>query len=391
MKHNFDEVVDRYNTYCTQWDYIQDRFGKANILPFSISDTDFKIPVEVYTQLQKALEQQIYGYTRWNHHAFKSAITNYFQRRLHCTVQEDWIAYSPSVIYSLKVLLDILSKPKDGVFVLKPMYDAFFHVIEDNDRKLITSSLTCHNDKYEMDFVDMENKIKNAKVFLLCSPHNPTGKVFTKEELTKIVSLCKKYQIPIISDEIHMDVIMPNHTHHSMLSFLDTYEDIYVLSSGSKTFNFPSLIGSYACISNKEVYERFVHRTRHQDFVNSASLLGIHATMSAYNECDYYVEELVQYIYENFTYVKNFLEEHLPDIHFIMPQATYLAWIDCTNVPFSQDAIQEALIHVGEVGIMRGEVYGQDKYLRLNCGCPRSKLEEGMQRVKKAMDSLYQK
>ncbi|MFV0393166.1 MAG: MalY/PatB family protein [Coprobacillaceae bacterium] len=389
MKHNFDEVVNRYQTYCTQWDYIQDRFGKGNILPFSISDTDFKVPVEVYQQLENVMQHQIYGYSRWNHHDFKGAITNYFKHQFSSIIEEDWVLYSPSVLYSISLLFRLLTKPADKVLTFLPMYDAFYNIIQENNRTLVTSKLLEDNGLFYIDFEDLENKIKDVQVVLLCSPHNPTGKVFTEEELMRIISLCKEYNVPIISDEIHMDVIMPGNKHTTIMSFINEYSKIYLASSGSKTFNYPGLIGSYAVISNKEIYDAFIHQTKNKDFLNSVSLLGMHATITSYNHCQYYVTELKEYINNNFNYVEKFIKDNFKDIVFKKPQATYLAWIDCRNLPFTKEQLQDALVNIGGIGIMPGEVYGGKKYLRLNCGCPLSKLEEGMKRFKIAIDSLY--
>lgn len=390
MKHNFNEVVDRYHTYCTQWDYIQDRFGKKNILPFSISDTDFKVPIEVYQQLQQVTKHQIYGYSRWNHQDFKDSIASYFMRRFHCRIENSWVLYSPSVMYTISLLFRLLSKDEDAIVTFQPMYDAFYKVIRENNRTLLTSDLVEKNGQYTIHFEDLEAKLKQAKILLLCSPHNPTGKVYTKEELHRVVELCKQYQVKIISDEIHMDVIMPGHTQIPLASYYDKYPEIYIASSGSKTFNYPGLIGSYAIIQNQDIYDAFIHHTRNKDFLNSVSLLGMHATMTSYNECEYYVEELVSYIDSNFRYVETFIKENFKDICFKKPEATYLAWIDCRKLPFSAKEIQDALVTIGGVGIMPGEVYGGPKYLRFNCGCPVSKIEEGLQRLKKGIDSLYE-
>lgn len=391
MKHDFDKVMDRKGTYCTQWDYIQDRFGKEDILPFSISDTDFTIPREVYVQLKKVVDHQIYGYSRWNHHDFKGAIVSYFNRRLACEVEEEWVLYSPSVLYTISLLFRLLSKENDGVLTFQPMYDAFYNVIQENHRNLVTSNLVETKGMYNIDFKDLERKLQEVKILLLCSPHNPTGKIFTEIELERIISLCKQYQVKIISDEIHMDVIMPGNKQISMATYLDVYSQIYIASSGSKTFNFPGLIGSYAIVSNPQVYADFIHQTRNKDFLNSVSLLGMHATITAYNECEYYIDELNSYIHDNFIYVEKFIKEHFKDIVFKKPQATYLAWIDCRKLPFTSKQIQDALVTIGGVGIMPGEAYGSEKYLRLNCGCPRSKLEDGMERFKMGIEALYQK
>ncbi len=389
MRHNFDEVYNRRGTYCTQWDYIQDRFGKKDLIPFSISDTDFRVPEPVYKKLQDVLQHQIYGYSRWNHDDFKGSIESYYKRRFKVNIDKNWVIYSPSVMYSVSLLLRLLCDKKGKVAAFNPMYDAFFNVVRDNNFDLEEIQLYENEGRYTIDFSEFENKISECDVLLLCSPHNPTGRVWTKEELNLIVEMCKKHNVKIISDEIHSDVVMPGNNHIPMLDYYSEYEEIYLVTSGSKTFNYPGLIGSYAIVPNERIYEDFLLQTRRKDFLNSVSILGMHATMISYNECDYYIDQLVEYVDTNLSYVEQFIKENFRQIKFTKPESTYLAWIDCRELPFTCEEIQDALINVGGVGIMRGEVYGGEKYLRLNCGCPLEKLKEGLNRMKKSIDYLY--
>lgn len=393
MNYNFDEVINRLGTYCTQWDYIEDRFGEKDLLPFSISDTDFKIPKPITEKILEVAKHEIYGYSRWNHHDFKSSITDFYKRRHNCDMKEDWVLYSPSVMYSVSILIRLLSKPKDAVLTFNPMYDSFFTVIEDNDRRLISHHLIAKNGTFEIDFPLFEKQLEEAEILLLCAPHNPTGRIWTKEEMDTIVSLCKKHHVKIISDEIHMDIQLRENKHIPLLSYINEYEDLYTASSCSKTLNVPGLIGSYLLVPNEEIRDAFLHQTRKVDFLNSVSILGMYATMVGYRECDDYIDQLNAYIKSNMEYVKSFIDKELPDFKFEIPDGTYLAWIDAREVPFTTEEIQDALVHVGKVAIMKGETYGESgtKYLRLNCGCPKSKLEDGMKRFKTAMDWLYAK
>lgn len=391
MNYNFDEVNNRLGTYCTQWDYIEDRFGEKDLLPFSISDTDFKIPKPITEKILEVAKHEIYGYSRWNHHDFKSSITDFYKRRHNCDMKEDWVLYSPSVMYSVSILIRLLSKPKDAVLTFNPMYDSFFTVIEDNDRRLISHHLVAKNGTFEIDFPLFEKQLEEAEILLLCAPHNPTGRIWTKDEMDTIVSLCKKHHVKIISDEIHMDIQLRDNKLIPLLSYINEYKELYTASSCSKTLNVPGLIGSYLLVPNEEIRDAFLHQTRKVDFLNSVSILGMYATMVGYRECDDYIDQLNAYIRSNMEYVKSFIDKELPDFKFEIPDGTYLAWIDAREVPFTTEEIQDALVHVGKVAIMKGETYGESgtKYLRLNCGCPKSKLEDGMKRFKAAMDWLY--
>lgn len=393
MKYNFDEVHNRLGTYCTQWDYIEDRFHKKDLIPFSISDTDFIIPKPITEKIHEVANHQIYGYTRWNHHDFKSSITGYFQRHFETHIEEDWILYSPSVMYSVSILIRLLSQPGDKVLTMNPMYDSFITVIEENDRELVSHNLIARNGTFEIDFDVFEEQAKQCQILLLCSPHNPTGRIWSDEEMKKMIDICKKYHVKIISDEIHMDIQIQDRKHQPLLKYFNQYDELYTASSSSKTLNTPGLIGSYVMIPHAEIRDQFLGITRRRDFLNSASIFGMYATMIGYTQCDDYIEQLNEYIRGNMKFLEDFIKENLPDFHFHRPDATYLAWIDCRDVPFTSDEIQDALVNVGGVAIMKGETYGSNgkKYLRMNLGCPRSKLQEGLQRFKKAMDALYQK
>lgn len=393
MHYDFDEVHNRLGTYCTQWDYIEDRFNKKDLIPFSISDTDFIIPKPITKKIHEVADHQIYGYTRWNHHDFKSSITTYFKRRFDTDMEEDWILYSPSVMYSVSLLIRLLSQPHDKVLTMNPMYDAFINVIKENDRELLSHHLIKEEGKFKIDFDVFEKQAQESALLLLCSPHNPTGRIWSDEEMHRMIEICKKYQVKIISDEIHMDIRIKDAKHHPLMKYYDEYKEIFTASSSSKTLNTPGLIGSYVIIPDEKIRDEFLGVTRRRDFLNSASIFGMYATMIGYTECDDYIDQLNKYIRGNMELVENFIRDELKDFKFQRPEATYLAWIDARDVPFTSDEIQDALVNVGGVAIMKGEIYGENgaKYLRMNLGCPRSKIEEGLKRFKKAMDYLYNK
>ena len=391
MKYDFNEVHNRLGTYCTQWDYIEDRFHKKDLIPFSISDTDFIIPKPITEKIQEVSKHQIYGYTRWNHHDFKSSITEYYQRRFDTHIEEDWILYSPTVMYSVSLLIRLLSCEGDKVLTFQPMYDSFFTVIEDNGRQLVAHQLVSKDGSFEIDFDIFEQQARECKILLLCSPHNPTGRIWTIEEMNQMIRICKKYGVKIISDEIHMDIQLRDRKHIPLLSYIDEYDELYTATSSSKTFNTPGLIGSYLMIPNEEIRNQFLNHTRRKDFLNSVSIFGMYATMVGYRQCDDYIEQLNEHIKQNMKIVEDFIKKELPDFRFKIPDGTYLAWIDARNVPYSAEEIQDALVNIGGIGIMKGEVYGGPKYLRMNIGCPQSKLKEGLRRFKLAMDALYNK
>lgn len=383
----FDEVKDRRGTYCTQWDYVKDRFGKDDLLPFTISDMDLESPKEIVDALIKRINHKIFGYSRWNHDDFKNSIEGWYNKRFDFQINKEWIVYSPSVIYAISKFIEMKSEKGDGVLINTPGYDGFFKVIIDNDRKLLTSSLKKVENSYEIDFDDFELKCKEAKIFLLCSPHNPTGKVWTEKELKKMIEICKKYNVFIISDEIHMDIIYKG-KHHPILSQAGDYvENIVLCTSASKTFNIPALCGSYLFITNQKDRDEFLRILKNRDALSSPSILAVIATITAYNKCEYWVNELVKYTENNIKYVKKYLEKNIPSLKCEVPQGSYFAWIDFSKLGISNEEFQKNLIDIGGIAIMPGLTYGEEGryFIRLNVGCSIKKVEEGLQRIEKTI------
>ena len=244
----FDEPINRKGTHCTQWDYVEDRFGEKNLLPFTISDTDFKVPAAVEAALIKRMQHPVFGYTRWNHNEFKQAVCKWYSERFTSRIDSDWLVYSPSVMYSIKLLVTLLSNPGDGIIIQTPAYDAFYKMIKENKRKIVPNALIYDANSYRIDFEELTRLMAQPenKVLLLCSPHNPTGRVWQKDELQRMIELAKTHDVFIISDEIHMDIVRKGQRHQPIIDLLQ--KKVALVTSGSKTFNFPGLIYSYGII-----------------------------------------------------------------------------------------------------------------------------------------------
>lgn len=385
----FDTAINRKGTYCTQWDYVEDRFGEADLLPFTISDTDFMVPEEVLETLKERMNHPVFGYTRWNHHELKEAIKQWYQSRFDTLLEEEWIMYTPTVIYAVSILIQMLTKKGEGVVLQTPAYDAFFKVIQDNDRLLVENPLIYEESQYRIDFTDLEEKLAmpENKVLLLCSPHNPTGRVWKQWELEKIVALCRQYSIFLISDEIHMDILGRGQRHIPITRF--NYEQVAIVTSGTKTFNFPGLTFAYALIPNLGLREHFQRKLKNADGLSSTNIFGMLATMSAYRYCSHWVDELNHYLESNQRYVKAFIQEKLPDVKVVDLEATYLMWLDISKAVSAIPLLREKLISVGKVAIMDGSIYGGNghQFLRLNIGCPKSKLVDGLDRMLKSFEA----
>ena len=387
---NFDEIKDRRGTYCTQWDYVKDRFGKEGLLPFTISDMDLESPEEIVEALVKRINHKIFGYSRWNHDDFKNSIESWYKKRFSCEINKDWIVYSPSVIYAVSKFVEMKSEKGDGVLINTPGYDGFFKMILGNERKIISSSLKNINGKYEIDFEDFEKKCREAKIFLLCSPHNPVGKVWIEKELAKIIEICKKNNVFIISDEIHMDIVY-NKKHIPIVSLGKDYlENIVLCTSASKTFNIPAFTGSYLFIPSEKNREDFLKILKERDALSSPSILAVIATITAYNKCGYWVDELVKYTENNIRFVKEYLEKNIPELFCEIPDGSYFAWIDFSKLGISSEEFQKYLIDIGEVAVMPGLTYGEEGryFLRLNVACSIKKVEDGLKRIKKTVDYI---
>lgn len=385
---DFDEVINRRGTYCTQWDYAADRFGSSDVIPFSISDADFAVPDEILAALRSRLDHPILGYTRWNHNEFKLPVVEWFARRGGANVDPEWIVYSPSVIFTVASLIRLKSNPGDTVVTFSPMYDAFFGAIRGNGRMLAPVNLSSAMNGYQIDWEGLENSCSDplAKVFLLTNPHNPTGKVFTKDELQRIASICAETNTFLISDDIHRDVVIGNVPYTPITEV--TKDDVALACSSSKTFNTAGLIGSYAFLPETCLREEFLMELKQRNALSSTSILGMYAQTTGYRTCDGYVDGLCAYIRGNMNYIREFLAANIPEIRFSAPQGTYLAWMDASGLNVSAGRLQDALVHVGHVGIMNGAAYGDDRYLRMCVACPRSKLEEGLKGLLAGVQSL---
>jgi cystathionine beta-lyase len=386
-KVDFDTMVDRYGTYSTQWDYVQDRFGQANLLPFTISDMDFKAPQGVNDLIANVAQRGLFGYTRWNNPDFKEAIASWFKKRYKTVIDEQWIVYSPAVIFSLAKLLEQFSRPGDRVVTLSPCYDAFINTITANQRNLIEIDI---NRGVDFDQLEQTFKTEHPAVFVLCNPHNPLGVAWSHTDLDTIISLCNAYHVAIISDEIHLDVIRQGVETHSLAQFFnDLIVPCAVITSASKAFNIPTLGCSYALIPDDRQRLEFMYMLKQKNALSSVPYLGMLATIQCYQHEESWLNQLNHYIDSNFSYMASFLEEQL-GLHYPVPQATYLAWLDTKPLGIPMPLLQEEMVTHQKVAIMDGRVYGNGGkgYLRLNLGAPRPKIEEGLRRFAAAVKVL---
>jgi len=387
---DFSKVVDRHGTWCTQWDFIADRFGAADLLPFTISDMDFATAPCIIDALHQRIDHGVFGYSRWKNDEFLAAVAPWFHQRFKSEIDTDSVVYGPSVIYMVSELIRIWSEPGDGVVVHTPAYDAFYKAIEGNQRRVVPVAMEKTAQGWQGNMAALEAALAKSenKILLLCSPQNPTGKVWTRDELNQMAALCERYDVAVISDEIHMDMVWGEHRHTPWNAVARGRWAL--LTSGSKSFNIPALTGAYALIGDEASRSAYLSALKGRDGLSSPSVLALVAHIAAYQEGEAWLDALRHYLEDNLRYVADELNRAFPALNWQPPEATYLAWIDLRPLNIDDRALQKVLIEQQKVAIMPGYTYGEEGngFVRLNAGCPRGKLEQGVQRLIAGISAL---
>ncbi|MCM7236790.1 pyridoxal phosphate-dependent aminotransferase [Enterobacter bugandensis] len=387
---DFSTVVDRHGTWCTQWDYVADRFGAADLLPFTISDMDFATAPCITDALHQRINHGVLGYSRWKNDEFLAAVEHWFRQRFNSRIDKETIVYGPSVIYMVSELIRLWSKPGDGVVVHTPAYDAFYNAIGGNARQVVAIEMEKQAAGWQGNMAALEVALAKPenKILLLCSPQNPTGKVWTRDELTQMAELCERYDVAVISDEIHMDMVWGAHRHTPWNAV--ARGKWALLTSGSKSFNIPALTGAYGLIGDEESRNGYLSALKGRDGLSSPSVLALTAHIAAYQQGEPWLDALRRYLEENLLYIAQELNSAFPKLNWQPPEATYLAWINLRPLNIDDRALQKVLIEQQKVAIMPGYTYGNEGngFVRLNAGCPRSKLEQGVQRLIAGINTL---
>ena len=387
---DFSKVVDRHGTWCTQWDYVADRFGTADLLPFTISDMDFATAPCIIEALNQRLMHGVFGYSRWKNDEFLAAIAHWFSTQHYTAIDTQSVVYGPSVIYMVSELIRQWSEKGEGVVIHTPAYDAFYKAIEGNQRTVMPVALEKQVDGWFCDMGKLEAVLAKpeCKIMLLCSPQNPTGKVWTCDELEIMADLCERHGVRVISDEIHMDMVWGEHRHTPWSAV--ARGKWALLTSGSKSFNIPALTGAYGLIGDEESRNGYLSALKGRDGLSSPSVLALTAHIAAYQQGGPWLDALRGYLEENLLYIAQEVNRAFPKLNWQPPEATYLAWIDLRPLNIDDRALQKVLIEQQKVAIMPGYTYGKEGngFVRLNAGCPRSKLEQGVQRLIAGINTL---
>ncbi len=395
MQYNFDKFIDRRESFSLKWskEALQLVFKKDDddLLPLWVADMDFECPKPVVDALKKEAEGGVYGYNWHGTPKYLDAVTGWMNRRHQWKVDSKWIVYSPGIVPAINMMVQTFSNIGDKVIVQPPVYYPFFSAVTANGRKLLLNQLHYENQKYTFDFEDFEEKAKDplTKIFILCSPHNPVGRVWTKEELKKLGDICLEHNILIVSDEIHHDLILPGNEHTCFSTISEEFEQkTIVCTAPSKTFNLAGLQVSNIIIPNEKLRQSFINTIVHKNGIGIPNSFGIVAMIAAYNEGEEWLEQVLNYIDSNFHFLQEFVANNLPDVKYIEPEGTYLAWLDFNSLGLNDEDLKNLILNKAKIALDGGKLFGSggEGFQRINVACPKSLLEKTMQRIKNVID-----
>lgn len=387
MTTNFDEIIDRRNTSCLKYDFAVERGYPANIDPFWVADMDFRAPQPVIDEIVRRAQHGIFGYTNPKDD-YRQTLLDWFRTYHSWTPSSQSLILTPGVVFALCMAVRAFTKPGEAVLIQQPVYYPFTESIRDNGRELVNSPLILKDGHYTIDFDDFERKIQDHQVrlFLLCSPHNPAGRVWTREELLQMASICARHDVLIVADEIHHEFIRPGF-HHTVLASLSPAiaERVITCTAPSKTFNLAGLQLSNIFIENTALRRKFRQEVTAAGY-SQPNALGLFAAQAAYAHGREWLTELLAYLEENYQFTRQFLQRELPHVKLIEPEGTYLLWLDFSYYGLSDEALDETIIHKANLWLDSGHIFGPagSGFQRLNIACPRSILEKGLRQLASA-------
>ena len=384
MKYNFDEIIPRRGTNSYKWDSA----GDADVLPMWVADMDFRTAPPVVEALRKRVEHGIFGYVRVPD-AYYAAVTNWFARRHDWQIEKEWIIYTTGVVPALSAVIKALTAPGDKVMVQTPVYNCFFSSIRNNGCGMIANPLIYRNGTYQIDFADLEQKAADpsVKVLLLCNPHNPAGRVWTKQELTRIGDICIRNNVWVVADEIHCELVFPGHTYIPFASISQEFlMHSVTCTSPSKAFNLAGLQIANIISADTDIRTK-IDKAININEVCDVNPFGVEALMAAYNDGEEWLEELKQYLFANYNYLRVYFEEYLPEFPVATLEGTYLVWADCSVLNQSSDETVKTLLEKEKLWVNEGILYGEagEGFIRINIACPRQRLIDGLNRLKRAL------
>lgn len=388
MPVDFDTVPNRRGTNCFKYDFAREMGMPEDVLPLWVADMDFPTAPAVLERLHALAEHGIFGYTGVKDTYF-SAVHNWYAQRFGWETQRSWLVTTPGVVFAIAIAIRAFTQKGDAILIQQPVYYPFANKVTENDRQLVVNPLVLKNGRYEMDFADMERKIVDyhVKMLLLCSPHNPVGRVWTKEELLRVGEICQKHGVLVVSDEIHADFTYAGHTHRVFASVKSEFADFTITCTApSKTFNLAGLQNSNIFIPNRQLRHAY-KKELSACGCGGTNCMGMAACQAAYEAGADWLEQLKQYLAGNLAYIRQFLREKLPEIALIEPEGTYLVWLDLRKLGLTEQQQRQLIVQDAKLWLDTGTLFGQggEGFERINIACPRTTIEQAMQRLEHAV------
>lgn len=389
MNYDFNQAIDRRHTNSLKYDFAVERGLPPEVIPMWVADMDFRAPEPVLQALRCAVDHGIFGYSDTKEDYYR-ALSGWFQQRFGWQTQPEWLVKTPGVVCALAMSVRALTQPGDSVLIQPPVYYPFYSVVQDNDRQLVENELLYQDGRYEMDFDGLEQKITDhqVKLFLLCSPHNPVGRVWSREELNRLGRICKRHGVFVVSDEIHCDFAFPEHPHTIFLEANpDLQQQTIVCTAPSKTFNLAGLQASNIWIPGAEVRDRILRELRRSGY-SGLNTMALAACQAAYTSGGEWLDQCKAYLRENLGVLRRFLEERLPQIYLIEPEGTYFAWLDCHALGLSREGLNELIIHQAKLWLDEGYLFGQSagQFQRMVLACTRDTLDRALSQLEQAVN-----
>ncbi|MCL2843445.1 MAG: pyridoxal phosphate-dependent aminotransferase [Oscillospiraceae bacterium] len=388
MKYDFDQIINRQHTNSVKYDFAKEHGKPIDALPLWVADMDFCVPHEVQDALIKTAQHGIFGYSEVKGDYF-NALRNWYSDGFGFHIQPDWLVKTPGVVFAISTAIRAFTQPGDRVLIQPPVYPPFRSCILANDRRVVTNPLVLQDGKYQIDFADFERKIvdNDVKLFLFCSPHNPVGRVWSLEELQRMGEICVRHNCKILSDEIHCDFAYKPYKHRMLISAVpECAMQTVICTAPSKTFNLAGLQTSNLFIPNPDMKAAFQQELKRVGY-GELNTMGLVACQSAYEYGRSWLNQLMDYLAGNFSFLKDFLAEHIPQIKLIQPEATYLAWLDCRGLGLSTDELNRLISDKAKLWLNDGSTFGAEGvgFQRMNLACPKSVLEQALHRLREAV------
>ena len=413
--YNFDKITNRKGTNCLKYDFAVERGKPADVLPLWVADMDFPVSEEISKSLHAAVEHGIYGYTQPKD-AYYNAVMNWMERKHNWKTKREWIVKTPGVVFALGAAVKAFTDPGDAILIQNPVYYPFTNIIRDNNRKVVDNTLVYHpvtertvvpvttddvseqqinnvgtvSPAYQIDFEDFERKIEqeHVKLFILCNPHNPVGRVWTVEELQKLGEICLRHHVIVVSDEIHNDFVYPGYEHTVFANVDPRFAEFTLTCTApSKTFNLAGLQISNIFIPNENLRKAFkteIDRTGYDE----PNALGVVACEAAYRAGEDWLEQLRAYLLKNLNFLRDFLQEKIPQIHLVEPEGTYLVWLDCSELGITGKELDQFIVDKAGLWLDGGSMFGPSgaAFQRVNIACPQATLELALNKLKAAVE-----